>query len=349
MCDFHIQDIDTKDGLWSDALRAMPHDVYQHPGYADASSIADQGAARAIVVSDNRPNLLLPYIRRELAGNLWDAISPYGYASPIWNTDCTDLQRLQVFTAALNTLQHLGCVSILLRGHPYLGYVWPSDTQSLSAHSNLAQTVTIDLTESPESMWFQTSSGHRNEINRAERAGYTTAWDKDFAWFRHFKESYLADMQRLGAHHYYLFHDEYFETLRERLGPHLRLAIATLHGEFAAGALFLLHKPMASYHLSTMTSLHRRLSPTKALLHYTRLSLASEGYSQLHLGGGLGGARDSLFRFKAGFSQHRTCSLTSGFILNHPEYRRMVELRAMGATYFPAYRNPAILPSREFT
>jgi hypothetical protein len=64
----------------------------------------------------------------------------------------------------------------------------------------------------------------------------------------------------------------------------------------------------------------------------------------LHLGGGRGGAEDSLFRFKAGFSDRRHAFATWRWVVRPEAYERLCAARrAAGgpeppAGFFPAYR-----------
>lgn len=331
-------DVGVDDPAWPVALERIPHDVYHQPGYAQASAIPDRGVARAVIVSDGGPCLVLPYIRRELDGGTWDATSPYGYAGPVWRPDWSEEGRESALVVALDILRQQGCVSLFVRGHPELGRPWPTGVLTRGPATNLTHTVLLDLTRTPTAVWEETVSGHRNEINRANRAGYVNDWDDEFQWYDDFKASYLQDMRRLGARDYFLFDEEYFYQLRFQLGPHLRLGVSHLNGEFAAGSIFLLGKPWAHYHLATTTAAHRKASPGKALMHFARTDLAREGYSWLHLGGGFGGAEDPLFRFKAGFTAGRADFPTAGIILDQHEYARRNRGRVIDRAFFPAYR-----------
>jgi lipid II:glycine glycyltransferase (peptidoglycan interpeptide bridge formation enzyme) len=72
------------------------------------------------------------------------------------------------------------------------------------------------------------------------------------------------------------------------------------------------------------------------------------GNRWLHIGGGLGGSDDKLFKFKAGFSPLRFQFQTIRMIIDSAKYQQLITLRAksinmlpetlMASTYFPAYR-----------
>ena len=68
----------------------------------------------------------------------------------------------------------------------------------------------------------------------------------------------------------------------------------------------------------------------------------------MHLGGGVGAAEDSLFNFKAGFSQKRHAFSCWKWVVNEGaydeiassvrEHQRLAGLRPSASNYFPAYR-----------
>jgi hypothetical protein len=87
------------------------------------------------------------------------------------------------------------------------------------------------------------------------------------------------------------------------------------------------------------------------LLGYVRLCAQERGNEFLHLGGGVGGYKDSLYAFKSGFSRRRHSFLTLRLITDEEKYRYLVGLRAralnaeaedlLKSDFFPAYRYPS--------
>ena len=82
-----------QDDRWAQLLERCPHDVYQCPRYCSVSARVDCGVAQAALVQQDAQSMLLPFVRRELPGGLWDGVSPYGYPGPVW-TAGTDPDRL---------------------------------------------------------------------------------------------------------------------------------------------------------------------------------------------------------------------------------------------------------------
>ena len=73
----------------------------------------------------------------------------------------------------------------------------------------------------------------------------------------------------------------------------------------AAAALFVETSGIVQYHLAGSDERYSRDRPTKILMNAVRSWAQERGDVRLHLGGGVGGADDSLMHFKAGFSDER--------------------------------------------
>jgi hypothetical protein len=86
------------------------------------------------------------------------------------------------------------------------------------------------------------------------------------------------------------------------------------------------------------------------MFDYIRFWAKERGNEVLHLGGGVGGGKDSLYHFKAGFSKQTHTFLTLRLIIDEEKYRHLLELRAkslnreveelLSTNFFPAYRCP---------
>jgi len=334
--------LSNQDDRWEQMLERCPHDVYHSPRYCSVSAREDGGVTQAVLVQQDAEGLLLPFVRRELPDGLWDGTSPYGYPGPVWTGE-TDHDRLdEMFHAALNRLAEAGCVSLFLRMHPGLNARWPKLTMLCVTRRSSSETVYIDLTRSDRQIWSDTASGHRNEINRAGRHGYSVMLDHEATYLYDFARLYRANMAGLGAHPYYYFDDGYFHGIREALGTSLNLVAVLQEDNFVGGALFTSCGDWVQYHLSAADPAHRRASPAKLVIDAQRRWGQEQGYRWFHLGGGRGGEADSLFRFKAGFSSSRLTFRTAGVVLRPRDYADLVHSREQedGAQgdHFPAYR-----------
>ena len=206
------------------------------------------------------------------------------------------------------------------------------------------ETVSIDLTRPTEAIWADTRSDHRNQINRAIRAGHRATMDEEWRHYDAFKRIYRATMDRVGAADFYQFDDAYFDALRATLGSTLHLSVVEIDGAVAAAGLFVETDGLVEFHLSGTDEAFLKDRPTKLMLHEVRSWAKARGDRVMHLGGGLGGANDSLFEFKAGFSKTRHPFHTLRLVCDPERYAALVEASGGGGDpadltgFFPAYR-----------
>ena len=234
-----------------------------------------------------------------------------------------------------------------MRSHPTLSI----PHQPLQSSGTLVQhghTIYIDLTLPQEELWHQTRAGHRSEINRARKKGFTVEIKREWDEFDEFFRAYTETMHRVGASDHYFFPREYFQELRDALGNVLHLAVCKKDGQLACGALFAEVCGIVQYHLSGTTDEFHSQYPTKVMLDSVRTWAKERGNQVMHLGGGYGGTEDSLFQFKAGFSHLRSPFFTWRLIADPDTYQKLCqqwESRSGKPAnppdgFFPAYRAP---------
>jgi hypothetical protein len=301
-------------------------------------------------VDANGDKFLLPLLVRHLPcrlrlPNSWrDAATPYGYAAPVASTrDPESLNRF--LRRAVAVAREHEIISLFLRWHPWLSDLSrPAvENETIVEHG---QTVYVELADSPEDWLKQTHSGHRYEIRRLRNLGFHVTVN-DWSHLAVFQSMYSRTMQRVAARDSYNFSAAYFERLRETLGPMLHIAsVLSSQGEFAASSLFTECCGIVEYHLSGSDERFARLAPTKLLLDHMRHWAKERGNRVFHLGGGLGAANDSLFKFKAGFSRHRGAFQTSRIVTDVPRFEAAVAVEHSNTelqhdNFFPPYRRAA--------
>jgi hypothetical protein len=96
-------------------------------------------------------------------------------------------------------------------------------------------------------------------------------------------------------------------------------------------------------HLNATRNDFLPLSPLKLVLEQARIDGVEKKMDWLHLGGGRGGADDSLFVFKSRFSDIRFLFKVWKYVHNKAVYKALIEEKYNGEAYpesafFPLYR-----------
>ncbi|WIM94227.1 GNAT family N-acetyltransferase [Actinoplanes oblitus] len=331
--------LEPDDTAWAEALVRIRHDIYHLPDYARLDADLVGGTATAFRYDEADHVLLLPLILRPIPETgLHDAVSPYGYPGPVSDVAPVNsgfwARAARALVALLNT--H-GVVTAFVRLHPLL----PAPQVSLQQTGTLVnhgQTVSIDLTGTAEQLWRDTHRTHRKQISRAKRAEVAVVFD-DWDTFDTWIDTYHATMHRVGARDFYFFSHEHLHRLRDALGPHLHLATAVRRGEVLGGNLFFEYDGMMHTHLQA-TRDGEIFYADKLLYHEVRLWGRQRGNRVVHLGGGVGGADDSLFQYKAAFGGGRQDFHTWRLITDPAAYERLAgapTAESLGGR-FPPYR-----------
>jgi lipid II:glycine glycyltransferase (peptidoglycan interpeptide bridge formation enzyme) len=236
-----------------------------------------------------------------------------------------------------------GVVSLFVRTHPLLN----PDVDGLTTVGTMVehgQTVSIDLTASTDELWGATRPGHRSDIKLATRRGARAFLDESWTHEAAFVGLYQATMARLEASDGYHFGADYVRSLRAVLGPRLHLGVVEVDGQIAAAGLFTEACGIVQYHLSGSDPAFGRLAPTKLLIHHVRETMKRRNDRVMHLGGGVAATDDSLYQFKAGFSDQRQPFRTWRVIVDPDRYAALSGAVDTSADptdpsgFFPIYR-----------
>lgn len=345
--------------LWREWLaKVADSDFYDLPEYHALAQRQGEGEALLLAFQQDGATILLPLLLRplgmveglEAAGaGLFDATSVYGYSGPITSGEAPSALIISAFHAALSDFARSnGIVSIFSRLHPLRdGDLVLGGLGEIRTHG---PTVSIDLTLSADEQWRKYRSNHRRNILKLRAMGYECiASDSDEA-LAEFSDIYRETMERRDAAATYFFDDDYFRALRD-MGC-FSFLLCRLNGSPAAGALVSSCNGISQYHLGGTTEAHLGAAPMKLVFDELRLWAAAQGCSVLHLGGGLGAQCDSLFNFKAGFSDRRHTFKTWRWTANEEKAAALLEARgawanAHGLSFdpegaFPPYRQAGV-------
>lgn len=310
-------------------------DVYHHPDYV-AKEARRIGAVPAMVCAEAAGQVVgLPLLFRPIAGHpdLCDAVSVYGYNGLLFSGLPGQLAPVGLIAAIERALYQRGCVSLFNRGHP----LRPAQ---LPGRCLVGETLVLDLRAGAAAYEAGLSAGHAYDLRRMRAAGLRAEADPDGRHLEAFHRMYLATMDRLGASAGYRFP---LEDVRDHFAlpaNDAQLWLAWADDRLAASALFFRGRHCAHYHLSASDRQATKHPATKLILDaFIRAEIALGRRDHLHLGGGVGGAVDSLHRFKRGFGARPVPFLLTRWIVRPADYDLLCEGHPVGE-FFPAYRRP---------
>jgi hypothetical protein len=252
-----------------------------------------------------------------------DAITPYGYGGPA-GADAREFWR-----AYDAWCSEQGVVTTFVRFHPLY-----ANARDAPIHVEaLAPTIAWRLGQ--EDLEAGMHLNHRRAARKARNAGVrVTAADG----VGDFVPLYEETMRRANAAPFYFFAAEYWQSLER---AQLVRFDAQLGDETVASALCLGSPPWLHYHLGATSDEGRHLGAMTLLFLEAATWARERGYERFHLGGGVGGAEDSLHEFKRRFDPGGLVDAAIGKAVHDEDaYASLAGAEAFLDGYFPAYRRP---------
>ena len=213
---------------------------------------AAKAARTSLRITTAAYTIALPLLLRPVeasGGEAWsDATSVYGYAGPLASHAGMPASVVRSFQKGLtDALVARRIVTVFSRLHPLIPQ--RGMLAALGECRPEGETVSIDLTRSPEEQWARYRPSIRARIGKLRRAGLVGQRDRDKRHLAEFADIYHQTMRRVKAHRSYLFETEYFTRLASGLGEALELFVVTLDGAVVAGGLFTICGEIVQYHL----------------------------------------------------------------------------------------------------
>jgi lipid II:glycine glycyltransferase (peptidoglycan interpeptide bridge formation enzyme) len=282
----------------------------------------------------------------------YDATSVYGYAGPLTSHPEVPPEVIRNFQCHLaQEFQKHHIVAAFSRLHP----LFPQQRALLDGLGEcvaLSSTVAIDLTLPLDQQRALYRSNHKRDINKLRRQGVTCVHGTTPIYLDALINIYHETMRRVDAVDSYFFERDYFEQLVDMLGTGGYIFVCCMDDTPICAGLFTLMQGIVQYHLGGTRTEFLPLAPSKLLFDTVRLWANEQSAQVLHLGGGVGSREDSLFRFKAGFSDTRHEFAIWRWVVQPEAYHRLNTKREMwlleqglqptSSSFFPFYRCAAI-------
>jgi serine/alanine adding enzyme len=306
-------------------------DAYLRRGYLRCGAVLATGEPVLLHLAGADGDIVFALLLR---GDPTDVITPYGYGGPVAVGAAPPVA--QFAQAYEEWCAGRGVVSSFVLYHP----LFANQELALPAFHQQSLTGTIAWDLETEDLLAGMHRHHRRTVRRALAAELEVTISERPADLEAFRALYTETMLQAGADPFYLFGAEYWAVLASEVplvSVDVRRGAAHL-----AGVLGLTGPPWLHYHLGASSQVGRNLGASHLAL-YTLAGWGKEhGYSRLHLGGGVGGRRDSLFLYKERFAPGGELPAAIGKAVNDTaRYRELTgqdELTYAG--FFPAYRAP---------
>ncbi|RZM81187.1 hypothetical protein C3B51_09365 [Pseudoalteromonas rubra] len=324
---------------WREELKNYRGDWYHSWDYHQIASKSNEGKPMLFVLTnDLNQRLALPLLLRDITGTDYkDMTSVYGYPGFLLSSDSA-IGLFEEFQQRLfDWANGNSVVSIFSRLNSLV-----VDTKSLDGCYLSGETVVVDLTIDEDEQRKRYRKNYRNLLRRLEREGFRADWSNTDESLNDFKQIYTETMKGLNAGDYYFFDDAYYSNLLDSKDFEVRIYNVWLDELKVCSGMFVFCDDIVQYHLSGTLKEYKELAPTRMLIDKARKDATELGYKYLHLGGGLGAERDSLFNFKFGFSKESIEFYVFKKITNMQAYKMLSNLDEDDAVpetgYFPLYR-----------
>ncbi len=297
--------------------------IYSNKSYIALFEKVYNSQAKYIKISNSKNNAFIPFIKRKLKNDNYEAFSCYGYGGIFGNKirltegDITNLKKF---------LSDLDIHSLFIRHAPFLEnhLLWPS---SKIEANRINYEVTLHMHNDFDLFKNNLPQKIRASINHAERYGFYSEWIEDSSQrnvIKDFYELYLSRMIKKSSSKFYYFNYDFFLNHLINLSNRCKLLlIKNSSNKLVSGAFFLVdpESKMVHYHLSASSEEAMKHQCNDFLILNAIYKLGNDGYIKINLGGGLNfDETDGLSKFKKKFSDKKNIFYISKIISDQIKY-----------------------------
>ena len=336
--------------LWN-SLIGKDDEIYYHWSYNEAFYKMGDGEPTLFYLSDKNTRIYCVLMRRKISdlelfkdfSGYYDVSTPYGYGGTTMK-GALNFELLEQFfdemtayctaNKIVSEYQRLDPVSrnaALYAGQPY-------------DCTDFSKTVCMSL-QSPEQIWSDMKSQCRNHIRKAIKNEISVKSGYDEQFMRIFRDIYTQTMERRDASSYYFFNNAFFDSMLTNLRENARIYVAFYNDKPISSVLMLYAGNNATYHLGGSLRDYMNLGANNLLIYESAKALFDLGCKSLLLGGGYGGAEDSLFSYKKTLAPAGVMDSCIAKRVNDPiTYDELVRIKRLNrsetetSAYFPEYR-----------
>lgn len=331
--------------------KAKCNDIYYNPDYCKLFDKIENGKSYMFVSEDENCNFLYPFCLRNInhdrkldyLSEYKDITTHYGYGGPFIRFDgennCAFVK--ESISSLDQILADKKVIAEFCRFHPLLDNASTMKSYYNVLYSN--NTVVVDLEEELDTIWKNFRRNHRIDIKKAEEHGMKVNIGNDEYSINTLCLLYNNTMEDVCANDYYKFNRNFFfETVRS-LPANSIIFTAQMNGCDMGSALYLYGSRFCYAKFLGWDRDFKYLSPSKLIFWAAIKYFKKKGIKKMMLGGGCSGNdEDSLFLFKAGFSDLRYKYFLSKRIHNKKVYKQACDalcINHRNESFFPAYRS----------
>ena len=325
-------------------------DIYFREEYAKIYELNGDGNVEKFNYKSEKGRVEYLFLKRPIETNLgkyYDIITPYGYGGPLFFPK--DSKYIKLLISGFRREFEKYCrenqiVSEFIRFHPILKN--HRFMEKYMETKNVGPTAYIALT-SEEDILSNMNKSCRKTVRKSERQGLKVEIDNSEESWNRFIELYYMVMNKNTAENYYYFSKKYFQNIRALLKEKVTLFKAVYEGKIISAMVVLSGKESIHGHLHATDPKYYNKSPNNLLIYSASLWGLKNGYKSLHLGGGVGGMEDALFKFKNSFNKNGILEFYVGKkvldsetydTLNQLHEENNPEIKGKRLEFFPLYR-----------
>lgn len=324
----------------------LNYDIYHLPEYLNLKTSINSNSPIYGEFNSTKYKCIIPLIKQRINNtNKYDLSSPYGYSGILTDEKLNNEEIKRILVEFDNEAKNQGYISTFIRLNP-LNNFWNNLSERNIQQIHHGKTVYIFLDKELENIRSLYSKNHKRNIKYLNEKKFSITIN-DWKKIDLFYNIYNQTMLRHNAATRYFLPKEYFKDLiKIKKANIFFISVLDKENNYTSGGLFSLVNGLIQYLYGATADKFVKDSPSKLMIDKAIEYGKQQKAKILHLGGGYGAnIKDSLFRFKSGFSKQFLNYSTIRIIHNQEEYNKLSrdkgiseeEINSMKG-FFPAYR-----------
>lgn len=345
---------------WKDIVEAMPaKDVFYTAEYMKLFEKYFDQQAFLFDFKNGSNRILHTFFKRKIdtgifsseetavrGRDMYDLVSPWYFGGLLMNGSGCERSLPDFFSAFREYCIQNNIVSEFMRLNPM--FTQESYLGGFVDLKKFNDIVYIDLSQDEDVIWRNMKDSNREKIRKARRNKVVISNTRNDSDVEEFHRLYLDSMKRKNAGSYYFFSLDFLKDIFSFFPEDSTLLLARYQGKLIGGIMMLGKYDCAYSYLSTSDPDFLNLGANNILKYEGTNWAKKRGYRYFVLGGG-NAVNDSLFKFKASFSNTYRSFFIGTIVYNKELYDLLTGLKirheektgkyvSSKRDFFPRYR-----------